>query len=269
MSHWLGAESAWDPERETAAITSGSTAAIFDDRETYTNLPFMWGGEQLDKDAAEGIQVQSLKHATVTFNGQAQILTYAPLLFRGHVFLSLPDVGRLLGKHILPYGGNFYLYDPPTPKELAQADNSLADVRSHLQGARSLIQAPAPQSEAEYLSRVKAVQRYLKAIHNLPAPSLQALGSDWEELQFAVRWSLTKLVDGYLPQEESSGVAEAEGGKPARPLFLSLSPSLREKWNGFATGLIPAEGYGSYFLNTEASCARLEGLLSALHTAEE
>lgn len=268
-SYWLGAEGVWVPEHKTAAIVSGKTAAVFDDLEALANTGFMWGGEQLDKDRAEGIRVQSLNPLTVMFNGQAQNLTHAPLLFRGYVFLSLTDVGRLLGKNILSYGGNYYLYDSPTPEELAQADASLANVRSHLKEARSLIQAPVPQSEMEYLSQVKAVQGQLKVVAGLSTPSLQALGSDWKELQFWVRWCLTKLVDGYLPPEESSGVAEAEGGKPARPLFLSLSPTLKEKWNGFATGLIPEQGYGSYFLNAESYCTQLEGLLSAIHGAEK
>lgn len=267
VGRWLGADTVWDEKSETVAITSNGAEPIYD---TVIGLlgqgvGFQWGDSQYDEDRGKGVEAQVLSNATVTLNGKVQSLAKAdgnpayPLSIRGFIYLPIESVGAWLGKEVLQYGGNLYLYQT-SMEELTQAKTSLATIHSHLDAVRAVITGTAPTSEAEFATKAKETQSHLMAAYALPAPAFQGLKYDWKDLHYWLELTLTKLVDGYLPAEESSGV-----GEPARPAFLSdPHTTVQDKWERFSGGIVPAPGYSSYFLYAEEQCSKMEQLLTAI-----
>lgn len=261
---WLGADAVWDEKAGTVTIASNGAAPVFD---TVTGLltqgiGFQWGGEQLDQDRAKGVPAQLCPDVSVTIDGQKTSI--CPLLLRGFLYLPLQSVGELLGKAVLQYGGSVYLYQAPTEEALAEAEASLSAIHGHLNAVRAAVTRAEPKTGEEFTARAKEVQDHLKAAYALPTPAFQTIGYGWKELHSWLEWTLVKLVDGYLPPEESSGVAESQGGQPSRPWFLSSPHIVKEKWDRFSGGILPAPGQDSYFLYAERQCSKLEQLLTAI-----
>lgn len=264
VGRWLGADGVWDEKAKAVTITSNGTMPVFD---TVADLlkqgvGFQWGDGQYDIDRAKGVEAQLRPDVTITVNGQKE--TICPLLVRGFIYLPLPCVAQFLGKETLQYGGGLYLYHAPTEEELIQASDALATIHGHLAAARAVVTGAEPTSEEAFTSRAKEVQSHLTAAYALPTPAFRAIGYDWNELHGWLEWTLTKLVDGYLPPSESSGIAEARGEQPSRPWFLSSTHTVKEKWDSFSRGIVPAPGQDSYFLYAERQCSKLEQLLPAI-----
>lgn len=267
VGRWLGADTVWDEKSETVAITSNGSEPVYD---TVIGLlgqgvGFQWGDSQYDIDREKGVEAQILPNVTVTLNGKVQSLAKAdgspayPLFIRGFIYLPIESVGAWLGKEVLQYGGNLYLYQT-SMEELTQAKTSLATIHSHLDAVRAVVTGATPESEAEFIIKAKEVQNHLVTTYMLPAPDLQALEYDWKDLHYWLELTLTKLVDGYLPAAESSGA-----GEPARPAFLSdPHTTVQDKWERFSSGIVPASGYSSYFLYAEGKCSEMEQLLTGM-----
>lgn len=274
---WMGADTAWD--ERTVTITANGAAGVYHSLKDFNTMDVerLEGVEQYQADMVNGVEVQLCPDMVVMVNDEPQTFANAvgepvyPVLFREEVYLPVRSIAELLGKQVvwLPSDGGVsmvHLYDAPSREELEEAGAYLAAVRSRLDAIRTLLaETPAVRTDEEFTANMRTIQTDLMAILDLSAPAFRGFGWYVYALRNGTSVLLSDRVDPYLPEEESSGAAEARGMPPVRvpSTFWRFSPEA--KWESIKDSYIPVvDDVTTYFLNLERAYDRGQEFLAAV-----
>ena len=276
---WMGAITAWDEEAGTVTITStgaepfyysvkkGDAEYAFPDNRVPTHAPDNRG--------------ELLRDVTVTVNGQAQSFANAlgqpvyPLLFHDCVYLPVRSVAGWLDKQVLWTTalnrlGEVHIYSAPTQEELDGARAYLDTVQGCVKNVRAIFEGAKPQTEEEFLDKVRAVQSELKTVWTLPAPEFSGFAPCVDAIRAYTKVTLAMSVDSILPLEEGSGVPYILD----TPTRAKDYPGFDRDWELFCDrmaidSLVAArENTTTYFMDLEKACARSENFLNVVIAAQ-
>lgn len=270
---WLGVDMVWDQETRCLTIIHNGQTPVYFSRRNLREMGAVWGEwDGLDNSA------QLCGDVTITVDGEEKRFINASgkechlLQMQDHILLPLEVVCELGNKQMLEFPNGYdqllHIFDVPTPEELEDADVYLSAIRSRLTAVRGIVEGEAPKSEEELTDKVKQAQTHVKAVLDLPAPAFQGMTYFAGWLRENAQVVLSESIDPYLPEEESSGAAEAQGLTPRR--YASGSPgndTPGQKWDFFTWDMLKAADEvavhtTTYFLGLENMCATSEAFLA-------
>lgn len=185
---WMGAKVDWDQEALSVTFSSGQAPQL---HLTYADIQRPLSAEalaQLQQDRETGVDGMSRPDISVFVDGKLQHFTNVlgeavyPVLFRECLYLPVRNIGQLCGKQVLwlpiedDQGriSHIYLYDRPTPAQMADGQQFCALSRQYVDELGAGIDALAKAdglSEALFRERLEALNATVTKIVELPLPS--------------------------------------------------------------------------------------------------
>lgn len=271
---WMGADESWDERSNRVTLTANGKEPCYYGlsflQDNGLDPDYLWGKDQLTTDSNEGVEALILSDVGLTVNGREEG-TETCLLFRDECYLPIDRVAQLLGKQYLCFDDDFHLYDVSAQKELVEARNYLSEFQDHLTAVRTLVSGPAPQTEEEYLNLLRQIQAHLKTVWQMPVPSFAPLTPYLEDARISLLLVLNDRVDIYLPEEESSGTAQAFSewlGQPWTRAPRLFQTTFEEDWELFTGSMLTTEyNTTTAFMNLESQCSAAQGFMEAVTAA--
>ena len=281
VGQWLGADTSWDRKDGKVTLTSNGEEPFFYDY--YDSLKaegmdYLFTEEERDKP----FQAELVKDVTVTLDGKAWPVTDAqgqaiPLLaLRDCLFLPVETVARKMGKELLKWSGDLFLYDAPTQEELDQANACLDEAKAHLDAVRGIAEGEAPKTQEEFTAKVLDIQSHLAAVMDQapPQPAFRPLQSPMglPDLKFWATLTLMQKVDPYLPEEACSGAYLKEAvldqfpGQQRQPVRVTYLPTQVDAlWERFSASMVTTQpNTSTNFMETENAYERCRSFLRAV-----
>lgn len=276
---WMGAATDWDKTAGTVTITSTGAEPFYYPIKDM-DAEYAFPDNRVPTHAPDN-RGELLRDLTVTVNGQAQSFANVlgqpvyPLLFHDCVYLPVRSVAGWLDKQVLWTTainrlGEVHIYSAPTQEELAGARAYVDTVQGCVKNVRAILEGAKPQTEAEFLDKVRAVQSDLKTVWTLPAPDFSGFAPCVDAIRGCVEVTLRESVDSILPLEEGSG-APYFMGTPTRARDY---PGFDEDWRVFRGRMVidplvaARENSTTYFMVLEKECAESENFLNEILSAQ-